>query len=528
MRSPRQRGRAPRVAVIGAGFGGIATAVKLQRAGIREFTVFEKADGPGGVWRHNTYPGAEVDTPSHWYSFSFKRFDWSRTHSQQRELEQYMVDTIAEFSLAGHFRFGTAVTAAVWNEERQAYAVTLEGGETQEFEVVISAVGLFNVPQYPSWPGMDEFAGPLMHSARWDTDVDLAGKDVAIVGTGSSGTQIVRALAPVVRRLYVFQRDPGWVMTKGDRDLTAEERRRRANPVYHRYSRIRTFVLEQKRFWGGRETRPDTPQNHAAQRQHEEYIAEVFKDRPDLAAAVTPNHPYFGKRPVKASGYYEALLRENVVFVPRAISRLTESSIVDAEGEERRVDAVALATGYKAAEFLGEIDLVGRKGRSIHDVWAGEPEAFLGLTVPGFPNFYMLYGPNTNMGMIVFNLEAQANYAVRDIKRMRRTGATAIEVRPSIHRLYNRWLQKRLSKTVWVTTNNYFKSASGKVVVQFPTAMVVYWALTRLLRRISAVDRTVAVRDEPFVPPVAASVPDAVPEAPVRDAVAAAADDGDA
>lgn len=500
-------GTTPRVAIIGAGFGGIAAAVKLKKAGIESFTVFERTEGIGGVWRQNTYPGCEVDTPSHWYSFSFKRCEWSRSHSTQAELERYMNETVDHFGVRDHFRFGATVTRLVWDDAAHYYILHLADGTTHVSDVVISAIGLFNVPKYPNWPGLEDFQGPKFHSASWEHEHDLSGKRVALVGTGSTGTQITRSLAPVVDRLMVFVREPSWVMSKGERDYTDRERRRMHHPLIYRLERIRTFILEQWRFRGGKQMRL-TEHNRRTQALHEEYIATVFKDRPDLADAVTPNHPYFGKRPVKATGFYETLLRNNVTFVPRAITRVTKTGVVDSAGEEHEVDAIVMATGFRAAEYLREIELIGRDGRSIHEVWNGDPDAFLGLTVPGFPNFYMLYGPNTNMGMIVFNLETEADYALRDIKRMIRTGATAIEVRSVFHRIYNAWLQKKLSKTVWVESNNYYKSASGKLVVPFHTAMIVYWALCRALRRASAFDRRRAIwRSAPQVDSVSDTSP---------------------
>ncbi|WP_433504861.1 flavin-containing monooxygenase [Pseudonocardia halophobica] len=483
--------RTPRVAIIGAGFAGIAAAVKLSTAGIGSFTVFEKSDGVGGVWRDNTYPGAEVDTPSHWYSFSFRYFDWPRTHGRQADLSRYLNQVTDEFGVRPHIRFNTAVRSLTWVEDRHGYDVELEDGSVEEFDVVISAVGLFNVPRYPDWPGLDSFEGPLFHTARWEHQHDLSNAHVAIVGTGSTGAQLATALAPTVKHLTIFQRDPGWITPKGERDLSDSEREKLRDPRHYRRERRRSFLMEQARFWGGKQMQAGTKQNAAGQAVGENYIATTFKDREDLRAVVTPNHPFFGKRPVRATGFYETLLRDNVTFLPRAVDRVTPRGLVDVEGQEHEFDAIVLATGFRAAEYLGEIELRGRKGRTIHERWNGTPDAFVGITVPEFPNFYMLYGPNTNMGTIVFNLETQADYAVRDIKRMRRTGVTAIETREVFHKAYNRWLQNALRKTVWTTTPSYYKTPSGKLVVPFPTAMVVYWALTRLGRRVGSFERRI-------------------------------------
>jgi len=396
---------------------------------------------------------------------------------------------VDDHGLRSHIRFNTTVTRVVWDEASHSHEVTLGNGETEKFDVVVSAVGLFNVPRYPDWPGLDQFRGPVIHTARWQSGHDLSDKRVALVGTGSSGAQVATALAPDITHLTIFQRDPGWITPKGERDFTPEERARFREPKVYRRQRRQHWWMEQKRFWGGKQLQAGTKQNQLAMAQGEAYIQTALKDRPDIQKAVTPNHPFFGKRPVRATGFYETLLRENVTFVPSAVSRVTESAIVDEDGFEHEVDVIVLATGFRAAEYLAEIDLIGTGGVSVHDRWAGEPDAFLGITVPQFPNFYMLYGPNTNMGTILYNLEAQAGFAVKNIKRMRRTGVTAIETREWFHRRYNRWLQKALAKTVWTNTASYYRADSGKLVVPFPTAMVVYVALTRALRVVSSTMR---------------------------------------
>jgi len=235
----------PRIAVIGAGFAGVAQAVKLRQGGFDDFTVFERGPGYGGVWRQNTYPGAEVDTPSHWYSFSFKQWDWPRTHGQQPELLAYINEAAEDHGLREKTRFDTGVTKLVWDERHHCYDVTLSTGEVEQFDVVISAIGLFNVPRIPDWPGLGTFRGPVFHTAQWDHDVDLSDKHVALVGTGSTGAQLSVALAPQVRHLTIFQRDPGWVTPKGERVLTEDERAALRDPAAYRRARRQSFWLEQ-------------------------------------------------------------------------------------------------------------------------------------------------------------------------------------------------------------------------------------------------------------------------------------------
>lgn len=483
MRARPRRGedRTTRVAVIGAGLGGIATGVKLRRAGIERFTIFEKSAGAGGTWWENRYPGAEVDVGSHLYCYSFKPYPWSRTHARRAELQAYIDEVLDEFDLRAHVRFNVAVERVVWEDPAQAYRVTAGDGSTSHFEAVISAVGLFNQPRYPEWPGLEDFAGPVFHSARWEPDHDLTGKRVAVVGTGSTASQIVPAVAPVAERVTLFQREPGWVIPKGDRDFSAEERKRFQSSWARRRERLRLFWQIERGQLRGSIHRPGTKLNARREAQCRAYIAHVFKDRPDLRAAVTPSYPYPGKRPILTGDFYPALLRDNVELVPHAVTSVARNGVVDARGVGHPVDVLVLATGFQPSNYLASLDVVGREGRSLHSVWNGEPQAFLGITVPGFPNFFILYGPNTNGGEVVSQLERQAEFAVRSIGRIGRRGVTAVEVRPSFYAISNRWLQRAIAKTAWVRSNNYYTTPSGRVVTQWPYGVIAYGVATKLL-----------------------------------------------
>jgi len=479
----------PRVAVVGAGFGGIATGVKLKQAGIDTFTIFESSPGVGGTWWDNTYPGAEVDVGSHLYCFSFKPYDWTRTHARQAELQRYLDETVDEFGLRAHLELGVRVESATWDDDRHVWSLRLEGGRTEEFHALVSAVGFLNVPVYPTWPGLGDFRGPAFHTARWEHEHDLAGKVVAVVGTGSSGTQVVPALQPTVKRLYVFQREPGWILPKGERDLTDGERAALASPWRRRRERWRLRYTVEKNLRGGKLFRPGTRANETRKQLCLRYIERQFADRPDLRDAVTPHYPYPGKRPVFASTFYRALKQENVELVPRAVAAVTPTGIVDADGVTREVDAIVMATGFRTTEYLARLRVVGRDGRTLQEHWAGEPRAFLGITVPGFPNLFILYGPGTNGGEIVTMLEAQAAYAVRSLQRMRRRSVTAVEVRPAAEARWDDWLQTRLRGTSWTMSKNYFRAPSGKVVTQWPYGNARYRVLTRLLGPVSETTR---------------------------------------
>jgi cation diffusion facilitator CzcD-associated flavoprotein CzcO len=292
-----------------------------------------------------------------------------------------------------------------------------------------------------------------------------------------------------VRQLYVFQREPGWVMPKGERDFSEEERAAFASGWRRRRERWRQKYLLEKSLWRGHLYRPGTKTNDARRDFCLSYIARQFAERPDLRDAVTPQYPYPGKRPVFASGFYPALKRDNVELVPRAVASVTPTGLVDTDGVERGVDVIVMATGFQPANYLARLPVVGRDGRALHDQWAEEPRAFLGITVPGFPNFFMLYGPGTNGGEIVVMLESQAEYMVRAVKRMQRDRVTAIEVKSSFEAQWYRWLQSTMTGTSWTMSNNYFRAPTGKIVTQWPYGNTQYRALTKLLGRVSETTR---------------------------------------
>jgi cation diffusion facilitator CzcD-associated flavoprotein CzcO len=479
----------PRVVVVGAGFGGIAMGVKLHDAGIDSFTIYESSLGIGGTWWDNTYPGAEVDVGSNLYCFSFKPHDWSRTHAKQAELQKYLEETVDEHGLRHHLRLGVTVESAAWDDMRHVWTVRLDDGSVDECHVLVSAVGFLNVPRYPDWPGLDEFQGAAFHTARWEHQYDLTDKVVAVVGTGSSATQVVPAIQPLVERLYVFQREPGWVMPKGERDLTDEERATFSRPLRRKRDRWRQKWQLEQGLHGGKLYRPGTKLNREREELCRRYIARQFAERPDLREAVTPTYPYPGKRPVIASTFYPALKQENVELVPRAVASVTPTGIVDVDGVERAVDVIVMATGFQPADYLARLPVVGREGKSLQEHWEGEPRAYLGITVPGFPNFFMLYGPGTNGGEIVTMLESQAEFAARAVKRMRRERVTAIEVKPRYEARWNRWLQSQMQGTSWTMTNNYFKSPTGTIVTQWPSGNLHYRALTKMFGRVSETTR---------------------------------------
>ena len=469
----------PRIAVIGGGLGGIAVAIELVQAGIMSFTVFEQAPSWGGCWWRNDYPGAEVDTVSAIYSFGSMPNNWSRTHAARDEMLAYVERVVAEFNLDDHFRPNTNVLSAEWNEKSNTYLVRTEDGEALTFDVVIAAVGQLNVPRYPDWPGLADFSGPTFHTARWEHEHDLTGKRVAVVGSGASAAQVVPALAAMGIEVVQFQREPVWVRPKLGRDFTVPERQTWTPKRQRKLRRKLIFKGEWPQI-GGRWVRQGSKVNERLRTACVAYLNTELASRPDLQAVMTPDYPYFGKRPVVSDDYYASLLRDNVRLVPKGIVAVTERGPVDQDGEEHPVDVLVLATGFRATEYISTLHVVGRNGAVLKEKWNGEPTALLGIAVPQFPNFFMLYGPNTTGGAVMTNLHSQSAYIIRTIRRMMRFGVTAIEVRPYFTEGYNRWLQKRLEQTTYTTANNYYKSESGRVVTNFPDSALTYGLMTRV------------------------------------------------
>jgi cation diffusion facilitator CzcD-associated flavoprotein CzcO len=422
--------------------------------------------------------------PSHAYSFSFLRYDWPRTHATQPELLRYAEHVVDRFGLRPHLRLGTRVTELAWEASSQRYRVRTEDGADEEFDVVVSALGLLNVPRYPSWPGLDEFAGISFHTSRWEPEHDLTGKRVAVVGTGSTAAQVVPAIAGEVEQLYVFQREPGWVEPKYERTFTRRERFvYRHVPGALKVHRAYLFYLSIRRFKGF-----DVGSRKQAEMRSlcERFISTTVRDRA-VAAALTPRYPWGCKRPIIASTYYETFNRDNVELVPHAVTAVRPTGIVDATGSERDIDALILSTGFQPTRFLANIGVKGRDGRDIHDAWAERASAFLGITVAGFPNFFMLYGPNTNGGLsIIAQLERQAEVAARAVARMERGRWRSVDTSPAAQSRYVRWIDRQIVKhasAMEAGCHNYYHSPGGANITQWPGSHLRYMVMTRLLDR---------------------------------------------
>ncbi|MBW0115099.1 flavin-containing monooxygenase [Pseudonocardia abyssalis] len=469
--------------IIGAGFGGIAAAIKLRQRTSASVVIFEQSDEVGGTWYDNRYPGCEVDIPSHAYSFSFHRHDWPRTHARQPELLRYANEVVDAFGLRPLLRLGTKVTEVLWDENEQHHEVRTADGESHEFDVVISALGLLSVPNHPEWPGLEDFRGPAFHTSRWRDDVDLRGKRVAVVGTGSTAAQIVPGIAGTVGSLLVFQREPGWVEPKQEREFTARERWvYRHVPGAQRLHRGLLFgrSIARVKAYDTTSRMQETMRGRCT-----DYIRRTVHD-PATREAVTPDYPWGCKRPVLASTFYEALNLPHVDLVPHPVTSVTGDGLVDDRGVHHDVDVLVLSTGFQPTRFLSGLDVRGIDKRSIHDAWKDRASAFLGVTVAGFPNFFVLYGPNTNGGFsIIAQLERQAEIASRAVRRLER-GAGYVDTDERAQRRWVAWVDDQIARKASAMESgcrNYYHSPGGANVTQWPGSHLKYLVVTRLLDR---------------------------------------------
>lgn len=455
----------PSVAVIGAGPGGIAMGRQLTDAGAG-FTIFERGTGFGGTWRHNTYPGAACDVPSHLYSFSFAPNPWwSKTYANQPEILAYLERVAAELGLGAHLVADTEITALRWSDTDGQWSVHTATGAQHRFDAVVSAVGMLDVPNIPDIAGIQRFRGRVFHSSAWDHSRSVAGERVASIGTGASAIQYVPAIAAQTARLIVFQRTPSWVSPRFDDPYTAEQQELFARDPATAL-KVRDAAFEQ---YESADFSADSDQTREATERAREYLRRKVAD-PDLRAKLTPSHPLGCKRPLQSRDWYPALTLPNVTVETAPIVEFTERGLRTADGVEHVVDTVIYGTGFRAADYLASLQVYGRHGARLHDDWRDGAQAYLGTLVPGYPNLFTLYGPNTNgVTSIIYILEAQARYVRRLLEALRESGMRSVEVRPEVHRRFNDTIQSAMSGSVWLTNcNNYYRHPNGRVVTQFP------------------------------------------------------------
>jgi len=473
--------RRPSIAIVGGGFGGVGAATMLRREGYEDVTVFEKAEGVGGVWHRNTYPGAACDVPSHLYEFSFAPNRWSRRYAPQAEIQAYVEGVARRFGVLEKVRTGTEVRSASWDEERGRWQLETSGGP-HEANVLLTACGQLSVPQVPPIPGLESFEGPAFHTAEWRHDVDLAGKRVAVVGTGCSAIQVVPAIQPEVAQLDVYQRSPGWTFPKGDYAYPAW-----AHALFKRLPQVRRLdrasVQAFQEFGAAAMTSQPwlLPVLRAISRRQ---INSAIAD-PELRSKVTPSDEVGCKRIMLTDEWYPALAQSNVELVVERIETLTPSGIRDARGAERAADAIVLATGFASHDFVAPMEIEGCDGRSLGDEWSEVARAYLGLSVPGFPNMFLLYGPNTNggTGSVVNTLECGIGHVLAALREMERAGAGRIEVRSEAATSFDRELRAALAGTVWHSgCTNWYVDENGNDPSNWP------WLWSTYRRRTAQLD----------------------------------------
>jgi len=473
------------VAIIGSGFAGLGAAVKLDKAGRRNFVILEKSDRLGGTWRDNTYPGCACDVQSHLYSFSFApNPNWTQAFARQPEIRAYLEGIADRYRLRDRIRFGVTVTGAEW--DGSGWTVQTADGAIVAARAVIWGTGPLHEPSIPEIEGLDRFTGKVFHSAQWDHAHALTGRRVAVIGTGASAVQFVPQIAKDVASLTLFQRTASWVLPKPDRPIPPTLRRiYAAFPVVQKLQRAVIYARNESLVAGFL-----NPERMAVmEKVARAYLDRKLADRPDLQAKLTPDFTIGCKRILLSNDYYPALKRANVAVETEKIVRITETAVVTADGVEREVDTIILGTGFKIADSLLRVSITGRDGIKLVDQWRGGPEALLGTTIAGFPNFFVLAGPNTGLGhsSIVYMIESQLSYVLDALRLVDASGATAIDTRRDRQDAFNEDIQRRLDSSVWIQGGcaSWYLDEDGKNRILWPGYT---FRFRRRTRRVNPVD----------------------------------------
>lgn len=489
VRAARLEGRGtPRVVIVGGGMSGVAMGMQLVRSGLRDFTIVEQSDGVGGTWRDNTYPGSGCDVPSHLYSFSFApKSNWTRRFAEQPEILSYAEQCVDQFGLGPHLRLNTTVASATFDEGTRRWRLSLQsagGSEVIEADTVVFACGQLNRPHVPDLEGLGSFAGPSWHSARWDHSCDLAGRRVAVVGSGASAIQFVPPVAGLAAELTIFQRSPNYVAPKRDRAYSARARRLFStwSTVERAYRWWIYLSLEIRWIWFRKDSWPGRKLGEMFRSGVRDGVVSERLPEP----SVIPDYPVGCKRILISSDWYPALRRPNVSVVNQQITRIDADAVVTADGQRHPTDILIFGTGFSTTDFLSHISITGTGGRSLADEWSDGARAYLGTAVPGFPNCYLLYGPNTNLGhnSILFMVERQMNLILQAMAvQTAAGGAPLVGVSAAAYRRDDERTQRLMAGTAWVANcRSWYKAASGRVTNNWPSWTVRYWYDTLRLR----------------------------------------------
>ncbi|WP_240772218.1 NAD(P)/FAD-dependent oxidoreductase [Nocardia sp. CS682] len=473
-------GQDPNVLIVGTGLAGVGMAIKLLEAGERNFVILEKADGVGGVWRENTYPGCGCDIMSMMYSYSFApNTDWTRMYAPQPEILDYIRRVVKDYELEPYIRFQSEAVSYEFDATSDRWVVRTADGDEYRPRAVVAAHGALHVPNIPEFKGRDTFKGPVFHSAQWDHSVDLTGKRVAVIGTGSSGVQLVPQIADTAAHVEVFQRTPHWVLPKLDRPVsTLEQRLFKAFPGAMKIYRNAAFWLHEAPVAGYFHPRLNTLLKWMSLHQLKKQVPD-----PELRAKLTPSYTFGCKRILFSSDFYPALQRPDVSLITEGIEEFTEAGIRTADGALHEADVVVLGTGFATGNRCADEHIVGRDGLTIQQAWRDGMQAYYGMTVAGFPNFFMIMGPNSGGGAqsILFLIESQVRYIVKCLRMMEDRGSTRLEVRDEVQREFNTWLHGKLDKSVWVSggCHSWFLDHTGRNRQSWPGTGTSYWRATR-------------------------------------------------
>jgi cation diffusion facilitator CzcD-associated flavoprotein CzcO len=469
------------IGIIGSGFGGVAVAVEMLRGGHDDVRLWERSNDLGGVWRDNTYPGAGCDVPSPLYSFSYEpNPDWTRRYALQREIHDYVRGVADKYGVTPRIAFGREVTAARWDADTSDWTVTFADGSTESVDVLVSAVGQLSEPTLPAIPGIESFEGPSFHSARWDHTADIHGRTVAVVGSGASAVQLVPHLVRDGERVVVFQRSPNYLLPKPDMPYKPWH-----SALFHRLPM--TQRAERGGIWAFLEqfargmdaASPVGKINRAVALRH---LHSQVKD-PELRAKLTPDYPIGCKRILFSNEFYPALAEPTVEVVTEAVTEVRPHGVVDASGREHPADVVVYATGFDSQDFLDSIDVTGVDGEKLATRWADGAHAYLGMYVPGFPNLFVTYGPNTNLGggSIIYMLEAQARHMRQVADRLEAGSYDSVQVTAATEQAYDQELTEKLERSVWASCENWYRHPSGRITSNWPGATLPFARRTKTL-----------------------------------------------